>query len=507
VRVLDRVGPMITCAPQQVVALGQAWNLEVPRAWETGVGGEIREVNTSVVNTVTNLGCGQGYEAVRTWEAADVCGNKTQCSQRVVVEDRDLSVLVSQPARLEVLEGVEVSLGVNVIGCPPFGYRWFWNQTNVVEGATSATLVISAVKAEQAGDYRVRVSNSYGSVDSAGTELVVRVPAQIVTGPQDLVVDQGQSAQFSVVARGTDPIFYWWYFNETNRLVGETNAVLNMPAVTLTQSGHYSVVVSNAWGNARVTAALNVLGIPSFVLQPVSISVPLGGTASFTTLATGNPAPGYQWYFQGTNALPGATSSSLFIADVTLAKEGSYTVLASNRLGSSESSPANLSVSLLPYIASQPQSVGVLKGGTALFSVLAWGSPPFTYQWYFQGTNAIPGATSAQLALPNVDFPVVGDYSVSVSNPFGVTNSQTASLRVLVEPRFLSVARSGSVVTLSFTTVNNLRYSVYYSTNLNIAAAWTVVPKGSLKLGTGLPMTIQDSPVTDSRRFYRVLVE
>jgi hypothetical protein len=505
--VLDRVGPVMVCAPQQVVAYGQAWDFEVPRAWDAGAGGVNHEVSPSVANTVTNLGCGQGYEAERTWEAVDACGNKTQCSQSVVVQDRGLSAVASQPPRLEVLEGVEVSFGVNVLGCPPFGYQWYWNQTNAVEGGTNALLRISAVKAEQAGDYRVRVSNSYGSVDSAGTELVVRVPARIVIRPEDQVVEQGQRAQFSVVAQGTEPISYRWYFNETNLLAGATTSALELPAVTLAQSGHYSVVVSNAWGTATGNATLNVLGLPSFVLQPVSISIPLGGTANFTALASGNPEPTYQWFFEETNALPGATGPSLVITDATLAQGGSYTVLASNHVGTAVSSPAFLNLSLLPYIATQPQTVGVLKGGTAQFSVVAWGSPPFAYQWYFQGTQAIPGATNAVLAVQNVDFPLGGDYSVRVTNPFGATNSQAAALRVLVEPRFLTVTRSGSVVTLSFTTINNLRYSVYYTTNMEPAPTWTILPKASRRLGTGLPMTIQDSPVTDQRRFYRVLVE
>jgi hypothetical protein len=107
-----------------------------------------------------------------------------------------------------VLEGSPVSFGVEVSGCPPIRYQWYWNQTNLVEGATNAVLQFSEVQAEQAGEYTMRASNRYGIVNSAGSELVVLVPARIVGGPENLVVVEGQSAQFRVEVRGTEPVFY-----------------------------------------------------------------------------------------------------------------------------------------------------------------------------------------------------------------------------------------------------------------------------------------------------------
>ena len=50
---------------------------------------------------------------------------------------------------------------------------------------------------------------------------------------------------------------------------------------------------------------------------------------SFTVTALG-PALSYQWFFNGTNALAGATNSMLSLANLGPSQSGNYSVLASN---------------------------------------------------------------------------------------------------------------------------------------------------------------------------------
>ena len=40
---------------------------------------------------------------------------------------------------------------------------------------------------------------------------------------------------------------------------------------------------------------------PVITQQPTSVSVPAGSNAAFTVLASGSPAPSYQWRFNGTD--------------------------------------------------------------------------------------------------------------------------------------------------------------------------------------------------------------
>jgi hypothetical protein len=83
----------------------------------------------------------------------------------------------------------------------------------------------------------------------------------------------------------------------------------------------------------------------------------------------------------------------------------------------------------LPFFQTQPLSQTVTVGNSAMFSALAGGSLPLSYQWQFNGTN-IAGATNTSFALLNVQPAQAGNYSVVVSNPAGQTQSSNAVLTV-----------------------------------------------------------------------------
>jgi len=102
---------------------------------------------------------------------------------------------------------------------------------------------------------------------------------------------------------------------------------------------------------------------PVFTLQPVTQSVPLGGSVLFSANASGNPPLSFQWYFTPTsqlpnspppNLLPGATSPSLSLNNISFAQAGAYRVRASNRVGAAWSEPAFLLIPGPPSISSLP---------------------------------------------------------------------------------------------------------------------------------------------------------
>jgi Concanavalin A-like lectin/glucanases superfamily/Immunoglobulin I-set domain len=86
----------------------------------------------------------------------------------------------------------------------------------------------------------------------------------IVSQPESQTLAQGTNATFSVGAFGKAPLYYQWYFNLTNLLSGKvnptaTNATLVLTNLQLSQSGIYSVVVTNASGSVTSQpAALTV---------------------------------------------------------------------------------------------------------------------------------------------------------------------------------------------------------------------------------------------------------
>jgi len=87
----------------------------------------------------------------------------------------------------------------------------------------------------------------------------------------------------------------------------------------------------------------------------------------------------------------------------------------------------------LPSIIAQPQNRIVATNGNASFSVSLCGTPPFTFQWQFNG-DPITDATNATLNLFNVTPDGAGLYRVVVSNAAGSVTSDAATLIVQFPP-------------------------------------------------------------------------
>jgi len=261
-------------------------------------------------------------------------------------------------------------------------------------------------------------------------------PPMIFTQPQSQTVSSGNIAVFSVMATGSRPLSYQWSLKGTN-LDGATNYNLFLPNVQLNQAGNYAVLVTNALGSITSSnAVLTVLESPPRIsIQPTNQTVYVGNTVAFKVAASGSMPLSYQWNLNETNIIDGATNTSLTLTNVQLSQAGNYAVQVTNAFGSMLSSNAVLTVNgKPPTISTEPTNQTVYVGETAVYTVLAGGMPPFSYQWSFNETNIIDGATNASLTLTNAQFSQAGNYAVQVTNAFGLTNSSNAKLTVNSPP-------------------------------------------------------------------------
>ena len=130
------------------------------------------------------------------------------------------------------------------------------------------------------GDCTVVVTNIAGAVTSSVATLTVVASPEITVQPtptnQSLAVRS--TATLTVTALGTMPLHYQWKLNGTNvampngHIIGATTNVLVISNAQTTNSGDYTVVVTNIPGsvtssNAYVTVT-NIL--PSITSQPTS---------------------------------------------------------------------------------------------------------------------------------------------------------------------------------------------------------------------------------------------
>ena len=260
------------------------------------------------------------------------------------------------------------------------------------------------------------------------------VAPSIITDLTNQTVSSGQTVNFTVVPNGTLPLTYQWYFNTNSILTNTSVPTLTLTNVQVTDSGGYSVVVSNSFGSATgMVATLTVnLAPPTITSQPQDQTAFPTGTATFSVAAVGSEPFMYQWYFNNTTLLSNATDSTLTLTNVQPGDAGTYSVLVSNPVDSVMSSNAVLTVNtnpVAPFFTTQPIPVSAVVGDDVTFIATAVGTLPISYQW---NTNGVPisGATLSTLNLANVQLGNAGNYSVTASNSVGTTNSDVAALTV-----------------------------------------------------------------------------
>ena len=343
--------------------------------------------------------------------------------------------ILNQPQSQTVSVGSNVAFNVTAAGSAPLHFQWWLNQTSALAGANNTNLNLNSVQATNQGSYTVIVTNNFGAVTSQVATLTILVPPAITTQPQNQTANSGDNASFNVSASGTLPLSYHWFkggVGITNMILNASNATLNVNNVQPSDNGAvYSVVVTNVAGTTPPgsNAVLTVLFAPSITLQPTNQFVRPGSNVLFTAASSGNPAVSYQWWFNVTNPVAGATSASLALTNAQPANEGGYVLIASNTVGWATSQVATLTLLVPPTIITQPQGLTVSAGSNVLFAATATGTAPLSYQWQHNGAN-IAGATSSNLVVANVQPANEGSYLVVVTNPFGSATSQTAVLIV-----------------------------------------------------------------------------
>ena len=193
-----------------------------------------------------------------------------------------------QPKSVTNASGNTVNFTVSVIGSFPMSFQWSFNgTTNLIAGATNATLTMTNIQLTNAGNYAVLVTNAYGSALSSNAILtVLSLPPTITVQPGNQTVIVGGTAGFSVTAIGSLPLSYQWSLGLTN-IVGATNATLVLANVQFTNAGNYTVLVTNLYGSVLSSNAVLTVNV-----APPCAPVPAGMAAWWAAEGNGNDSTG-----------------------------------------------------------------------------------------------------------------------------------------------------------------------------------------------------------------------
>lgn len=302
--------------------------------------------------------------------------------------------IATQPAAVQNLpSGSTASFSVTAMGTAPLTYRWMKNGVNLsdgstgygstVSGSTTASLTINDVTANDSGTYTVTVMNGLGgTVASANSVLNVNDPV-VVSAPQNVLTNYGRGASFSVVVAGTPPFGYQWLKNGTTLSNGPTpsgamvsgshGTNLLMTGLAYSDSGNYTVIITNGAGNT-VTSSPAILTVidPYVVTSPVNqTNVLPGTTATFSVVASGTSPIAYQWQQNGMTLSDnghdvGTATATLTISNVSGADAGTYSVIVSGagQSGGTQNSITNSAVLTVPAPGLLPFPLSANQEGT-----------------------------------------------------------------------------------------------------------------------------------------------
>jgi hypothetical protein len=191
------------------------------------------------------------------------------------------------------------------------------------------------------------------------------ITAPTITGqPQSRTNGVGTTANFTVTAVGTDPLYYQWRRAETNLLnsgnvSGATSNVLTLANVQTADATNYTVVVSNHLGSVTSSVATLTVVVPvTITTHPQSQTVDSGTDVTFTVGASGSEPFSYQWYWNS-SPISGATNPILVLHAVTTNWAGTFNAVVDNPANLPKSSSnAVLTVNVVPTGYFIPDGLG-----------------------------------------------------------------------------------------------------------------------------------------------------
>ncbi len=291
--------------------------------------------------------------------------------------------------------------------------------------------------------------SAVGQAVAPGLPVIAQQPANQTVRDANLT-GAGSIAEFSVIATGRPPLTYQWWADGAP-LPGQTNYTLSITNPSAGAQGtNYSVVVSNASG-AVTSSPAAVLTLASAdqapVAQPLDIVAFNGanGTVQISYLLdvlSSDPDHDTLSFSSASSASTNGTANSvnnvaqngatLVYTPVTgFVGIDQFTYTIQDSIGTQSIGNVNA----LDLLSPSPLTT-VLVGGATNLSVGISNVPAgYSFQWQLYGTN-LPGATSAQLALPNAQATANGAYQLVVtSQSGGVVSSPIARVAANGAPR------------------------------------------------------------------------
>lgn len=359
-------------------------------------------------------------------------------SQPFNVEIVEAITITEHPVSQGILYGQSGSLYVQVTGTGNINYQWkkydLKTQKYVdITGANESTYTIGNMTANDEGKYQCTVTNGPSTVSSELAVLTMYIAPTFRTQPRGGTVTEYGKLKLTSMANGDPtPTYQWQKFNTVTEgwedLMKYKSDELYFTKILRMDTGTYRVVATNPGGSAssnEVEVDVNYKPVITKDLDHITANEGETITLNIEGIAQDTKGTGifYQWYFNkkpvsSGNGVIGSATSELSISSVDKSHYGTWYVVLSNSIGTTQSRAIKLTVIEAPYSTSTLPDKQLSEGDKLLLSVTVQGSKPLTYQWYKDG-KAISGADRNKLYLSSVSTSDSGTYTFKAENSAG----------------------------------------------------------------------------------------
>lgn len=374
---------------------------------------------------------------------------------------------------------------------PDCSYTWTGPGLSTITGAT---LHITGIKKEQAGNYLCTASNSLGNITSENVVIEVNYkPKSISLQPQELlhIVEENQPIGPIQCSADCHPNCSFLWTGPESLTLDEPQLKIN--SIKKTQAGNYTCTAKNIVGSkTSEIVMISVTYSPKVItFNPTNVSY---------NLIEGNPLgpihcnadcfPECLYTWSGPVTISG---NSLTITEIVRSQEGHYKCTATNSVGLLSSNEISVTVNYGPgdSVILDPPSLNYVVNETYPLGPIecnATCKPLCTYKWIIPGQNDIP---RKNLTIPNINRSDAGLYKCIAYN--GIANGSSKGINVIVH--YAAKVKSFNI------SRNNFTISEHSTPTINCHAEGLPLPQITLRYVRNNTILLQTTGVYLQYRF------
>lgn len=256
-------------------------------------------------------------------------GTKYRCEATLQLGTKDYTIMSSKYpimvqfgpdiscSDLEILEGQRLGDHCPVVGDPVPSVRWL----------KDGQLIDPSARLNRTGTGQYLIEAKGQKTNKKSVRVTVLYEPKLACPIRYLGFEHTRHSISCSVEGYPTPDLSWYKDGE----------VIDLPDnLTRNDAGEYLVVASNKISNASHTVIIEILYLPSAILELEDTEDEVGSTVVLKCSSTGYPRPSYSWsYYKAPNVVVSNDDgvSLLYVHNATRENVGSYTCHASNELG------------------------------------------------------------------------------------------------------------------------------------------------------------------------------